>query len=54
MASRIHPADLNKMMGVHPRSTKTIVKGKKKKTIRQPVVRRKRKGTKGLLRPKGK
>ena len=51
MASKIGPADLDKMMGMRPGARQTITKGKKK-AIKQPVVRRKRRGSRGLLKPK--
>ena len=50
MASKIFPAELDKMMGFRPGATQTITKGKKKK-ITHPVVKKKREFTKGLLGP---
>ena len=52
MASKIFPAELDKMMGFRPGAKQTITEGKKKNNMKPMPVKRKRGGTKGLLKPK--
>jgi len=52
MASKIFPAELDKMMGFRPGATQTITNSKKKNNMKPMPVKRKRGGTKGLLKPK--